>query len=42
MDSYTPGEYHCIVYCTDGNGNRSVTREMTVTVEQPPEEEENY
>ena len=42
VDSYTPGEYHCIVYCTDADGNRSITREMTVTVEQPPEEEENY
>ena len=39
VDSNTPGEYPVTVYCTDAQGTKSMVRNMTVSVEQPPEEE---
>ena len=36
VDSYTPGTYECDVYCTNAEGEKSIVRHMTVTVEEEP------
>ncbi len=39
VDTYTPGDYEISVYTSDSEGTRSIVRHMTITVQEPPEEE---